>query len=89
MAISDLACRPDPFVGTGRRHPDVGNHDIRLEGFDSVDELVVGLDGGEQVEARLLEQHRDALSDDEAVLGKHDGNRHAYDDTLAARCASY
>ena len=72
---ADLARRHEPLVGVRRRHPDVDDRDRRLVHRD-VTQQVVGVVGlGHDLEARLGEQPRDALAQQDRVLGDHDRHR--------------
>ena len=66
------------LVGAGRRHADVGEHDVGRRGARPPDQRVEvfaharDLDVGDAVE-----QARDGLANEVVVLGDHDPDRHA------------
>ena len=65
------------LVGAGRRHPDVGEHDVGELGVDGRQQLVEVAARADDLEVRLrLEQADDALADEVAVLGDHDAHGH-------------
>ncbi len=72
----DVGC-PDPFVGLGRRHADVGDHDIGEMLVNCRQQLVVVGTAGHDVQVVVERQDRtDALSHEEAVFGDHHSQCH-------------
>ena len=68
------ARRAQPLVGVRRRHADVDDRDVGLVGADLAQQ-VLGVAGlGDDLEARLLEQARDALAQQHAVVGEDDAH---------------
>ena len=66
------------LVGPGRRHPDVGDHDIGRIGLDAGDQRVEILVRGDDLEAGFdAEEADDAFPHEVVVLGHDDSDRHA------------
>jgi hypothetical protein len=64
---------PDSLVGVGRRHPDIGEHDLREVLRDGVERLVEVGAGGDDLEVSGGVEHAaDSLADQEAVVGEDD-----------------
>jgi hypothetical protein len=79
-AFTDLARRSYTFVLERGRHPDVGDHDLRVQLGGPAHELVVVASDSDDVEIVVAgEQRAYALADDQVVVGEHerDGIPHA------------
>jgi hypothetical protein len=64
--------RPDPLIGERRRHPDIGDHDVRGVPVDQPDQLVEGRAHPHNLKSVLgFEQGLDPGPQQEAVLGDH------------------
>ena len=72
---ADLVRGAQALVGVGGRHPDVDDGDVGVVGADLAQQVlgVTGLAG--DLEARLLEQAREALAQQHGVVGQHDAKR--------------
>ena len=68
---ADLDCRAQTFVGVGGRHSDVDDTEIGLVFGDGVEECIAVTDRGDHVEARVVEQSDDAVTEEHGVVG-HD-----------------
>ena len=67
----------DALVGAGRRHPDVGEHDVGLVLVDGGEQPGQVVDGRDHVDVVLVLEHaQDALAHDQHVLGDHHPQRH-------------
>lgn len=64
--------RAESLVGEVGRHPDIGEHQIRLVRRNRRAERGRVTDGRDHVEAEPGEQPADPLPDEHAVLGQHD-----------------
>ena len=74
VPLADLLRRAQPFVGLGRRHPDVDDRDIGLVHRD-VAQQVLGVSRlRDDVEAGVPEQARDSLAQEHGVVGEHDAD---------------
>ncbi len=61
----------DALVGAGRRHADVGDHDVRLAALDDVEQLGQVGRGADQLEVLVRrDQPGDALPQEDVVLGQ-------------------
>ena len=70
VLVADLGRGAQALVGVRRRHADVDDRDVGLVGADLAQQ-VLGVAGlGDDLEARLLEQPRDALAQQQAVVGQ-------------------
>ena len=70
MSGADLLRGAEPFVGEGGRHADVDHGDVGRLGCDQPDELLGGGGLGEHVDALVGQQSREALADDDGVVGE-------------------
>ena len=74
MLGSDRVGGDEAFVGVGRRHLDVDDHEVGTLCCDGAEQLV-GIAGlGDDLEARLFEEEGNALADERRVVG--DGYSH-------------
>jgi hypothetical protein len=70
--LADLTGGPDPLIGPGWRHPDVGKHHFGTMLIDRGQQFGKILTDRQKLEpAGLLEEELDALANDEAVLGQY------------------
>ena len=72
MPLADLLRRAQPFVGLGRRHPDVDDGDIRLVHRDMAQQVLGIPRLCDDVEACVPEQARDAFTQEHRVIGEYD-----------------
>jgi len=78
VALAQEVGRADALVGPGRRHPDVGDDDVRPLGLDCGEQRVQVVAGGDDLDVGLrLEQAARALADEVVVVGDDDAQRHA------------
>ena len=79
MVGADLVRGAQALVGVGGRHPHVDDGDVRPVRADLAQQVlgVAGLAG--DLEARLLQQPREALAQQHGVIGQHDAERVAHD----------
>src|SRR5262249_41378545 len=76
---AELHGKTDPLVGVRRRHPDVGEHQVRKRLVDRAPQLVEVAAGRQEIDVLdPLERPNDPFPRDEAVLSEHDANRHAW-----------
>ena len=76
VRLADATRGPDPLVGQRRRHPDVGEDDVRVRLIDGVHQLVVvGRDGDDVNVVVPLEQRDDPSPQELSVLGQHQTQR--------------
>ena len=65
------------LIGPGRRHSDVGDHDVGGLFLDGLQKRWVVDAGGHELQVGLqVDQLADALSDQVVVLGQHDSEGH-------------
>ena len=63
VVLTTMGGGPDPFIGVGRRHPDVGQDHIGRIGVDHLDQLSQRADRGNDAQVvRLFEQPHQPLS---------------------------
>ena len=75
MTLADLLGGAQALVRMGRRHADVDDRDVRLVHRDVAQEVVRRAGLRDDVEAGLLEQPRDALSEEHRVVREDDAAR--------------
>ncbi len=84
LGIAQRERGADALVGTGGRHPDIGDDDVGVLALDRLHELVVGAARSAYRQTGLvLEQRDDALANQQIVLGNHHPQRH-WHTTLSA-----
>ena len=77
VRLSQASGGLDPLVGVTRRHPDVGDHDVRGLAIDGLEQRVeVPADRGDLEPGLRVEQAPDAFTDEVMVFGEHDADRH-------------
>jgi len=74
MLVADLLRRAKPFVGLGRRHPDVDDRDVGLVRADLQQQILRGAALTDYLESRVLEQPRDPLTQENGVVGNGDAD---------------
>ena len=82
MLLADLLRGLEPLVRVRRRHPDVDDGDVRGVAPHLQHQLVRVAGLTHDVEARLLEDARDALTQEDGVVGEH----HAHGPSLDTEC---
>src|SRR4051812_29763771 len=70
MPGPDPLCGHQPFGGTGRWHPDVGHHEIRLLFIDEAGELLPVAGLAHEREAVVTQDAGDALPEQNGVVGE-------------------
>jgi len=77
MGMSQLGREPNSLVGVGRRHADVGQHDVRFQGGDRLSECVQVVRRRQELDAfHPLQEPRDPLADEVVGLPDDDADRH-------------
>ncbi len=71
MAAAQLDRGPQPLVGEARRHPDVGDHQVRHVGVDGGQQGGRVADRGGDGEAEAVEDAGQPFAQQHAVLGEH------------------
>ena len=74
MLLADLPRRAEALVGVRRRHPDVDDRDVGRVRAHLQQQLVGGPGLADDLEAGLLEQLRDALAEQDGVVGEDDAH---------------
>src|SRR5262249_46839011 len=64
----------EALVAEGRRQPDVDDRNVGLLEHDRMDEGVLVRDGGDDLEAAVPEQSREAVAQKREILGDHDAH---------------
>ena len=70
VLVADLGRGAQALVGVRRGHADVDDRDVGLVGADLAQQVLAVARLGDHLEARLLEQARDALAQQQAVVGQ-------------------
>src|SRR5262249_18601258 len=76
VLLADLARGAQALVGVRRRHADVDDRDLGAVGTHLEEELLRVARLADHLEARVLEQTRDALAEKHGVFGEHDAHRY-------------
>jgi hypothetical protein len=77
VRVAELRRRAHAFVGSGRRHADVGEHDVGGVGLDRGDETVEVLARARDLDVGIgVEQARDGLTIEVVVLGDEHPDGH-------------
>ena len=71
----DLLRRSEAFVGVRRGHPNVDKRDVRLVGPDLEQQVGGGAAAAHDLEALVLEQARDPLTQQHRVVSDDDAGR--------------
>ena len=88
MLLADLLRRDEPFVRVRRRHADVDDGDVRRVGTDLQHQLVGVARLAHDLETGILEQARDALAQQDGVVGEDDPRASAEPDVGGVRAES-